>query len=274
MKQIKIMGILNVTPDSFSDGGQFFTLSNARKRAEQMIVEGADIIDVGGESTRPGSDSISIEEELRRVIPVIRAIRKVNASIPISIDTYKSLVAEKALLAGATMVNSLGGFTFDPKIIKIVKKFKVPIIIYHIKGNPKTMQGGEIAYSDVVGEIGEFFRKTINLGLKNGLKKNQFILDPGIGFGKSVKHNVEIIKRLKEFQKIRLPILIGVSRKSHIGTLLEIGLKLSETPPPSERLEGSLAATAVSIWNGASIIRTHDVWSAKKFVCVLDQYDD
>lgn len=268
----KLMGILNITPDSFSDGGNYF--NNPQKAvdyAKEMITEGADYIDIGGESTRPGSENISAEEELQRVLPVIKEIRKqLGNTIHLSIDTYKAEVAEGALAAGVTAVNTLGGFLFDKKLAAVVAKQQCMIIMYHIKGKPKTMQQGEIEYSDVVGDISDFFEEQISFGEKHGIEKNRFILDPGIGFGKTVEQNIEILQNLEKFKKCNLPILIGVSRKSHLGMILQndLGLKTD----PSERLEASLAETAVAVLNGASIVRTHDIMQTKKFLTVLEKF--
>src|SRR5882672_7207855 len=191
----KIMGILNVTPDSFSDGGVYTTPEKALKRAEQMLQEGADYLDGGGESTRPGSEAITAEEELKRVLPVVVGIKKqLGTHVKISIDTWKAKVAQETLAAGAHAVNSLGGFIFDEKLAQVVAQQHCPIIIYHIKGNPKTMQQGEITYTDICKEIGEFFEQQIAIGEKYGVKREQFILDPGIGFGKTVEQNIEILK--------------------------------------------------------------------------------
>ncbi len=272
-KKTLIMGILNITPDSFSDGGLYTTPTQALKRVKQMIHEGADIIDIGGESTRPGSKPISISEELQRVIPVIETIREnLDKSISLSIDTNKAIVAEEALRAGVDMVNSLGGFLFDKKLIDVVAKLHCPIAIYHIQGKPKTMQEGEMTYDDVIKDIAIFFGEQIKNGMTKGIKREQFILDPGIGFGKTVDQNIEIIKRLKEFQNLNLPILIGVSRKSHLGMILQEELRLPNIPSPIERLEASLAETAVAVLNGASIVRTHDVTQTKKFLTILDKF--
>jgi len=267
-----VMGILNVTPDSFSDGGLYFDdVAKAVARVEQMIEEGADIIDIGGESTRPGSTPISPEEELKRIIPIIGAVRKkLENKIILSIDTYKSSVAREALQEGANMINSLGGFAFDNKLADVVAEFDCPIAIYHIKGVPQTMQKGSIIYKDVIDEIVVFFQKEIYFGLSRGMKREQFILDPGIGFGKTLENNLEIIKRLHEFQKLDLPLLISASRKSHLGKLLQERLGLPQLPDASERLEASLAEIAVAVLHGASIVRTHDVLPTKKFLTVLD----
>jgi dihydropteroate synthase len=271
-KKTIVMGILNVTPDSFSDGGVYFDdVAKAVARVEQMIEEGADIIDIGGESTRPGSTPISPEEELKRIIPIIDAVRKkLGDKSILSIDTYKSSVAREALQAGAHMINSLGGFMFDNILADVVAAFDCPIVIYHIKGEPRTMQVGSIIYKDIIDEIVVFFQKQIYLGLSRGMKSEQFILDPGIGFGKTLEHNIEIIKRLHEFQKLDLPLLVSASRKSHLGKLLQERLGLPKRPDESERLEASLAETAVAVLKGASIVRTHDVLPTKKFLTVLD----
>ena len=270
-KKTLVMGILNVTPDSFSDGGLYFDdIAKAVARVEQMIEEGADIIDIGGESTRPGSDPISQEEELKRIIPIIDAVsNKPGDKVMLSVDTYKSSVAKMALQAGAHIINSLGGFTFDKTLADVVATTGCPIVIYHIKGEPRTMQAS-IVYKDVIDEIVVFFQKQIYVGLSRGMKREQFILDPGIGFGKTLEHNVEIIKRLHEFEKLKLPLLVGVSRKGHLGKLLQQRLGLAQMPGASERLEASLAETAVAVLKGASIVRTHDVLPTVKFLAVLD----
>src|SRR5260370_5385635 len=267
-----VMGILNVTPDSFSDGGLYFDdIAKAVARVEQMIEEGADIIDIGGESTRPGSTPISPEEELKRIIPIIDAVsNKLGDKVMLSVDTYKSAVAKEALQAGATMINSLGGFTFDSTLADVVAECACPIAIYHIKGEPRTMQAGSIVYRDVIDEIVVFFQKQIDVGLSRGMKRAQFILDPGIGFGKTLEHNVEIIKRLQEFETLKLPLLVGVSRKGHLGKLLQQRLGLAQMPGASERLEASLAETAVAVLKGASIVRTHDVLPTVKFLAILN----
>jgi dihydropteroate synthase len=266
-----VMGILNVTPDSFSDGGLYFDdVAKAVARVEQMIEEGVDIIDIGGESTRPGSAPISPEEELQRIIPIISTVRKkLGDKIMLSIDTYKSSVAREALQEGAHMINSLGGFAFDNTLADVVAEFDCPIVIYHIKGEPRTMQAS-IVYKDIIDEIVVFFQKQIYFGLSKGMKREQFILDPGIGFGKTLENNLEIIRRLHEFQRLDLPLLIGVSRKSHLGKLLQERLGLPQMPDASERLEASLAETAVAVLEGASIVRTHDVLPTAKFLTVLD----
>jgi dihydropteroate synthase len=269
-----IIGILNITPDSFSDGGLYYkNLDNAIARVKQMLREGADIIDVGGESTRPGSEFIDEAEEINRVLPVIKAIKnQLGDHISLSIDTNKAQVAEEALKSGASIVNTLGGFLFDSKLADVVARHRSQVIIYHIKGQPKTMQKGEIKYKDVITDISRFFTQQIMIGEERGIAKEKFILDPGIGFGKTMEQNIEIIQRLREFQTLNLPIAIGVSRKSHLAALLQAELKLPELPDTSERLEASLAETAVAVLHGAKFIRTHDVWQTKKFLTVLDKF--
>ncbi len=271
-KKTLIMGILNVTPDSFSDGGLYFDDSaKAVARVEHMIEEGADMIDIGGESTRPGSTRMSPQEELKRIIPVIDAVRNtLGDKVMLSVDTYKAAVAQEALQAGAHMINSLGGFTFDSTLADVAAACACPIVIYHIKGEPQTMQAESIVYRDVIADIADFFQEQIGFGLSRGMKRAQFILDPGIGFGKTLEQNVEIIKRLHEFKPFHLPLLVGVSRKGHLGTLLQQRLGLAHMPAASERLEASLAETAVAVLKGASIVRTHDVLPTVQFLAVLD----
>ena len=256
-----IMGILNVTPDSFSDGGKFIQLGKALSQVQYMENNGADIIDIGGESTRPGAVAVSLEEEINRTIPVIEAIRKIS-NISISIDTYKSEVAEKALLAGADIINDISGLTFDSRMIKIVKKFDVPVVLMHIKGTPRNMQTNP-TYIDVIKELIIFFSFQIQKALDFGIKKEQIIIDPGIGFGKQLNDNFILIQRLNEFSELGFPILIGPSRKSFIGLTLDV--------PSEDRLEGTLASVSASILNGASIVRVHDVKEVKRAVIITDK---
>jgi len=253
-----IVGVLNVTPDSFSDGGKFFDKARAIEHALRMTEEGADIIDIGGESTRPGSDSISVEEELHRVIPVIEAV-SAKVSVPISIDTYKSAVARQALDAGATIVNDISGMTFDPEMAGIVAQYGATVVIMHMKGTPKTMQVDPV-YGDVIGEIGEFLQQQAQVAEAHGI--SQIIVDPGIGFGKKLEHNLEIFRRLDELTTLGYPLMIGPSRKSFIGMILDL--------PVDSRIEGTAAAIAVSIFNGANLIRVHDVQAMKRVAQVVD----
>lgn len=260
-KKTYIMGILNVTPDSFSDGGLFFSEKNAIEHAIKLVEDGADIIDIGGESTRPGSEPVSVEEELRRTIPVIKAISK-EIKVPISIDTYKAEVAKQALDVGASIVNDISGLTFDPNMPKVVAEYSVPVIIMHIKGRPRDMQQNP-QYEALIPEIMDYLRISMRLANKFGISDDKIIIDPGIGFGKTFEHNLEIIKNLKEFTLLEKPIAIGVSRKAFIGKILG-------DVAPSERLEGTAAAIAISIFNGANIVRVHDVREISKVVNVAD----
>jgi len=255
------MGILNVTPDSFSDGGRYFDKASAIRRAYEMVEEGADIIDVGGESTRPGSEPVPLQEEIDRTIPVIEEISK-KIKVPVSIDTYKAEVARRALDAGASIVNDISGLRFDPEMPKVVSQYKVPVVIMHIKGTPKDMQANPI-YEALIPEITDYFRESIRLAVESGITEDKIIIDPGIGFGKTFDHNLEIIKNLREFTLLEKPLLVGVSRKAFIGKILG-------DAPVSERLEGSEAAAAISILNGANIIRVHDVKEMKKVALVAD----
>jgi len=260
-KKTCLMGILNVTPDSFSDGGRYFDKASAIRRAYEMVEEGADIIDVGGESTRPGSEPVPLQEEIDRTIPVIEEISK-KIKVPVSIDTYKAEVARRALDAGASIVNDISGLRFDPEMPKVVSQYKVPVVIMHIKGTPKDMQANPI-YEALIPEITDYFRESIRLAVESGITEDKIIIDPGIGFGKTFDHNLEIIKNLREFTLLEKPLLVGVSRKAFIGKILG-------DAPVSERLEGSEAAAAISILNGANIIRVHDVKEMKKVALVAD----
>jgi dihydropteroate synthase len=260
-KKTYIMGILNVTPDSFADGGLYFDKSSAIERAYQIVEEGADIIDIGGESTRPGSEPISIEEELRRTIPVIEVIAD-KIKVPISIDTYKSEVAKAALDAGASMVNDISGLRFDPKMPEVVSEYKVPVVIMHIRGKPKDMQQDPV-YEALIPEITDYFRMGMKIATQTGISEDKIIIDPGIGFGKTSEHNLEIINNLCEFTPLEKPILVGLSRKAFIGKILG-------DASATERLEGTVAVVAISIMNGANMIRVHDVKEMVKVAKVAD----
>lgn len=261
LKKTYIMGIINVTPDSFFDGGKYFNFQKAVDHAFRLIDEGADILDIGGESTRPGAEPVSIDEELRRVIPVIEAISK-RISIPISIDTYKARVAEEAIKAGATIINDISGLRFDPAMSAIASKYKVPVIVMHIKGTPKDMQKNPY-YEALIPEIIEYLRDSVIIAKQAGVDENMIIIDPGIGFGKLPEHNLTIIKNLREFSNLGKPLLIGVSRKSFIGKVLNESL-------PEKRLEGTASAVAISVINGANIVRVHDVGFMAKVVKMAD----
>ena len=260
-KKTHIMGILNVTPDSFSDGGEYFQKDAAIQQALRMVADGADIIDIGGESTRPGSEPLPLEEELRRIIPVLETLAK-EITIPISIDTYKSEVARSALDAGASMVNDISGLRFDPEMPKVVAAYKVPVVIMHVKGTPKDMQINPV-YTALIPEILDYLREGIRIATESGIPEEMIIIDPGIGFGKRFEHNLEIIHNLHKFTQLEKPVLIGPSRKAFIGKIL--GDK-----PPDKRLEGTAAAVAISIMNGANIIRVHDVREMVKVAKVAD----
>jgi dihydropteroate synthase len=257
------MGILNITPDSFSDGGKYFDVKlNTDKilqDALKMEKDGADFIDIGGESTRPGSEKVSKEEELNRVIPVIELIRK-NSDIPVSIDTYKSEVAEEALKIGADIVNDISGFRFDNKMPEVTAKYKATCIIMHIKGTPKDMQVNP-EYENVVDEVYNYLSESISIANKAGV--NQIITDVGIGFGKNLQNNIDLIKNLAVFKKLGYPIMLGVSRKRFIDNI-------SQTPV-KERLEGTIAANVSGIINGANIIRVHDVKENRKAALIADK---
>ena len=256
-----VMGILNVTPDSFSDGGKFYSTNDAFNHALKMIQDGADIIDIGGESTRPGADSLDDDEEMSRIIPVIQALRK-ESDILLSIDTYKSSVAEKAIEAGANIINDISGLCFDPKMVSLVADKNVPVVIMHIKGTPKTMQENPV-YGDLIGELKTFFLKQIQLAKKNGVKQSQMILDPGIGFGKKYDDNFTILNQLNEICDLGYPVMIGPSRKSFIGQTLDL--------PPGDRVEGTAAAVSAGILNGARIVRVHDVKAMKRVVTITEK---
>jgi dihydropteroate synthase len=256
-----IMGILNITPDSFSDGGKYLDISKAVARAEEMVNEGADIIDIGGESTRPGAKSVPLEEELRRVIPVIKEVRR-KVDVPISIDTQKAEVAREAIEAGANIINDVSALRADPEMVKVVRRYDLPVVLMHMKGRPRTMQRNP-HYKDVISEIYDFLAERISWAKEQGIDEEKIIIDPGIGFGKTLEHNLEIIRRLQEFRSLGRPILIGTSRKSFIGMILNL--------PPQERLNGTLASCALAIINGADILRVHDVKEVRQLAKVIDR---
>jgi dihydropteroate synthase len=255
-----IMGIINVTPDSFSDGGHFLDSEKAIAQGLRLVDEGADIIDIGGESTRPGSESVSVDEELRRVIPVIEGLVD-KVKIPISIDTCKSEVARKAIDSGASMINDISAARFDPKIVDVAKEYDVPLALMHMKGTPNNMQKNP-TYESVMGEIKEFLYERVGFAVTKGILKENILIDPGIGFGKTLEHNYEIIRNLGELKEMDMPILIGPSRKSFIGKTLDL--------PVEERLEGTLAAVTMCVMNGADMVRVHDVKEVVRAVKMTD----
>ena len=256
------MGILNVTPDSFSDGGRFTDTNIAVDHAIKMIDDGAHIIDIGGESTRPGSVPVTESDECERILPVIESIKNFNSKIAISVDTYKASVAKKAIEVGADIVNDISGLTFDPDMIPLLSGKDIPVIIMHINGRPKTMQKNPI-YNDLVDDIRNFLKCQSNLAEESGIKNNHIILDPGIGFGKTFDHNFTLLKRLDEICSLGYPVMIGPSRKAFIGDVLNL--------PPDERKEGTLATVVAGIMNGAKIVRVHDVKEVSRAVKITEK---
>ncbi len=259
-KHLRLMGVINVTPDSFSDGGTYYQLEDAISRAHQMVEEGVDVIDIGGESSRPGSDSVDIQEEMVRVIPVISRLSK-ELSIPLSIDTTKSEVARAAMDAGAGMINDISGLHWDMKLAEMAAKYEVPVVIMHTRGKPKTMQQN-VHYQSLFSEIIRYLREGIEVALAAGVPSDQIVVDPGIGFGKSVEHNLMIMNRLFEFSVLGKPILLGASRKSFIGKILDVDI--------DQRLEGTLATTVFGALRGADIIRVHDVRENLRAIRMLE----
>lgn len=251
-----IMGIVNVTPDSFFDGGRHYQREKALDRARVLIEEGADIIDIGGESTRPFAEPVSLDEELERVVPVVDALRQ-ESDVCISVDTYKADVAEAAINAGAAMVNDISGLTFDPRMVAVVADHNAYAVIMHIQGTPRDMQSNPW-YDDVVAEIKAFLEQQVTFARQNGVRDDRIIVDPGIGFGKRVEDNLKIVKMLSSFKMPGIPLLIGTSMKSFIGSVTD--------SPLEERGPGTLASIALSVLNGADILRVHDVKSTRKVV--------
>ena len=247
--QSYIMGILNVTPDSFSDGGLFVNKGPALSHVKQMIAEGADIIDVGGESTRPGAIAVSADEECQRVIPVIKAIREIS-DIPVSIDTSKSEVMREAVSAGASMINDVNALRSE-NAVDIAAKLDVPVCLMHMQGEPRSMQHAPV-YTDVVQEVKDFLMQRIEACLNAGIKRENLVIDPGFGFGKTLEHNLSLFKHLDKFTQLDVPLLVGVSRKSMIGAVLD-------NASTDDRLYGSVALATLAAWLGAGILRVHDI---------------
>ena len=256
-----VMGILNVTPDSFSDGGEFNQINSALAQAQKMIQNGADLIDIGGQSTRPGAEQISEESELNRVIPVIEAIRQ-QESIPISIDTTSAEVARSAIEAGADIINDISGGTYDNNMFSIAVKLEVPIILMHLKGTPQTMQS-LANYCNLVSEITTFLSQQKQKAIANKIKSSNIIIDPGIGFAKNAFQSIQLIRELEQFKTLNSPILIGVSRKSFLG-------KITGRNNAKDRVWGTAAACCGAIANGADIIRVHDVAQMRDVAQVAD----
>jgi dihydropteroate synthase len=256
-----VMGILNVTPDSFSDGGQFNTIEKALHQAKHLVAAGADILDIGGQSTRPQSAQISLQEELERVVPIIQAVHQA-LDIPISVDTTRAAVASAAISAGANVVNDISGATFDPEMLATVAKLRVPIVLMHIRGTPQTMQQ-LTDYQNLVGEIYTFLETQIAAAIAVGIPKDLIAIDPGIGFAKTYPQNLEILRQLRHFRSLGCPILVGPSRKSFIGHILN-------QPDPQQRVWGTAAACCAAISSGADILRVHDLPQMNEVCQVAD----
>jgi len=256
-----IMGIINMTPDSFSDGGNLHTINQAIDFAYKLIENGADIIDIGGESSRPGSNPVSGIEEINRISPLIEELRK-NTNCLISIDTYKSTTAKFALDNGVDIINDISGLTYDSEMVDIISNYNAAVVIMHMKGTPKTMQDNP-KYVDLINDIKDFFTNQIEIAINHGIDRKNIILDPGIGFGKGLDDNFEIIGKLKHICDIGFPVLVGPSRKSFIGEILN--------SPVNDRLEGSLAAASASYMNGAKIVRVHDVKETRQNLLIIEK---
>jgi dihydropteroate synthase len=256
-----IMGILNVTPDSFSDGGKFNTTSAALTQAQAMVAAGADIIDIGGQSTRPGAEQISLQAELDRVLSVLELLRPL-VDVPISVDTTRAEVAKAAIIAGADIVNDISAGTFDPQMLPTVASLNVPIVLMHIRGNPQNMQK-LTDYEDLITDIYNFLSEKITDATLAGIDKNKIIIDPGIGFAKNHQQNLEIFRHLRSLKTLNSPILVGASRKSFIGNILN-------QPDPQARVWGTAAACCAAIFNGADILRVHDVQEMQEVTLVAD----
>jgi len=248
LKRPLVMGILNITPDSFSDGGMYLDFNEALKRADKMIEEGVDIIDIGGESTRPGSDPVSTDEELKRIVPIIEAIKKIS-DIAISIDTYKPEVMKEVIDMDVAMINDIYALQ-KPNTIDLIKKSNVGVCLMHMQGTPKTMQLNP-TYKNVVSEVRSFLEERANLIANEGIGKTRIILDPGFGFGKTFEHNIDLLKNIESFKSLNLPILVGLSRKSFIRKILN--------GDHDDHLSGSISAAILSVLKGAKILRVHDV---------------
>ena len=267
-KRTCIMGIVNVTPDSFSDGGKFFTLDDAVAQGQKLFEEGADILDIGGESTRPFSDAVSAEEEIGRVIPVIENLAA-RISIPISIDTTKAGVARRAIQAGASIINDVSALRLDHGLADVAAEYDVPVILMHILGTPKTMQADPV-YDDLIKEIKGFLKNAVDYAQSKGISKSKIIIDPGIGFGKTVEHNLLLIKHLHEFKTLDVPILIGLSRKAFIRNILKDTTVKDINPDLPVVETGAQASVAASVLNGAHMVRVHNVANTRTTLKIID----
>ena len=259
-RRTALMGILNVTPDSFSDGGRYLEARKAIARGVELAGQGADIIDIGGESTRPGARPLSAPEEIERVVPVVRELRRV-ISIPLSIDTVKAEVARAALDAGADVVNDISALRFDPDMISLIVEEKVPVVLMHMQGTPRTMQESP-RYQNVLQEVKDFLRSRVAFSVERGVAPERIVVDPGIGFGKDLEHNLALIRGISTLTSLAQPVLVGPSRKAFIGKILNVG--------PDDRLEGSLAAAVAAALGGAGMIRMHDVKEARRAMALAD----
>lgn len=258
---MKIMAILNVTPDSFSDGGKYTDINTILKTVEDMVKNNVDIVDVGGESTRPGAEPVTLEEEINRVIPVIKAIHNNFPEIDISVDTYKSKVANLAVENGAKFINDISAMTFDKEMIRVVANNDVKVVLMHILGTPKDMQNNP-KYNDVINEVFNFLKVRVNFAIQNGVSEKNIIIDPGIGFGKLLEHNLLLLKNIKKLKELNLPVLIGLSRKSMFGKLLNLNV--------DERDIATIITETYCVLNGADYIRTHNYINAVQMRKILE----
>ena len=256
-----VMGILNTTPDSFSDGGSYYDTDKAVERAIEMVEQGADIIDIGGESTRPGADSVSVAEELRRTVPVIEKVRERSDTL-ISIDTMKSEVAKEALEAGADIINDVSAFEADERMVELAASTHAGVVLMHMKGTPKSMQDNPV-YGNVAEEVIGYLKSRADFSVQHGVERDHLVIDPGIGFGKTLEHNLELLQEIPKLAEAGFPVLVGASRKSLIGHLLA-------RTDPTQRLSGSLGIAAWSIMNGAHILRVHDVFETCDVCRIVD----
>lgn len=259
-RRTHLMGVVNVTPDSFFDGGRFMEPAQAIERCLELAENGADILDLGGESSRPGAEPIPCEEELERILPVLEQVRKV-VSLPISIDTYKSQVAEEAFREGADIVNDISAFRFDPELPGIIRKWGAGVVLMHMRGTPETMQDNAFS-EDILGEVQTDLQAAVATAVESGISRQQIVIDPGIGFGKTLEDNLKILNRLRDLDSLDLPIVVGTSRKSFLGKILNL--------PAQDRLWGSAASVTASIMRGAHIVRVHDVEEMKQVAQITD----